>query len=140
MSSLLNRLNKLKNQKQIRHKAEQEIFDAFNTLHASFLFHITENIVKKISVHDHKSIKKIMLVIDAYAFTISERLYDVEKKLRIVITEESIKTRIIINLKFNSKNKKWRIDNISHKKIKYAMRFIKPSMIESFIVILTKYL
>lgn len=140
MGSFLNHLNRLTEEAQRRKNEGSTLHRAFDELHSSFIEHIQKNISKSFSEHNHQARKKIFISIDSFTFEISSILIEPEQKIRLSIKEDSIRKKIIADLKFDAKKHTWKIRKISDKKMIYTMREMKPVMIEYFLIILTRYL
>jgi hypothetical protein len=140
MGSFLNQLNRLTDEVEQKKNAGIELRRAFNQLHASIVEHIKNNVSEHFSEHIHHSRKTIFISTSIYTFKISSSLLEYEQKIKLSVSEESIKEKILVELKFDKKRCIWKIRKISHKKITYTMRVMKPVMIEYFLTVLTKYL
>jgi adenine C2-methylase RlmN of 23S rRNA A2503 and tRNA A37 len=140
MGSFHNHLDRLTGEAEQRKNAGIALRRAFNQLHASIVEHIRNNVSEHFSEHNNHSRKTIFISTSIYTFKISSILLEYEQKIKLSVSEESIKDKILIELKFDKKRCSWKIRKISHKKITYTMRVMKPVMVEYFLIILTRYL
>ena len=84
------------------------------------------------------NIKWLILSFKDYVFYLKFTLNNDFHEVQMIIAEDSINKKIALILRYNDRKGAWIIKKISHKKLKYTMKVIRPEMLDDLFLLIMK--
>ncbi|HBM3280041.1 TPA: hypothetical protein LVN30_005575 [Klebsiella oxytoca] len=131
----IERVKKAKDGLRIKGRTlEGLFFDFYSTLILYFKLRKYWNIREVAS----SNIKWLILSFEDYVFYLKFTFNNDFHEVQMIIAEDSINKKIVLILRYNDRKGAWIIKKISHKKLKYTMKVIRPEMLDDLFLLIMK--
>lgn len=111
----------------------------FFDFHSSLKLFFKSKINWNIREVENANTRWMILSFKDYVFYLKFAFINNFHEVQMTIAEDSINKKIILTLKYSDKKSAWIIKKISHKKIKYTMKIIKPEMLDDLFLLIMKF-
>ncbi|MDK6932430.1 hypothetical protein QP353_23815 [Klebsiella aerogenes] len=136
MTKLIKKLKKISKLKDKANLDKTVFFAHTLEFQNSLIIHLANRKFHTIRQGVYNQTMYIFLHVEGYMFSISLKPNEYQREIGIEIAEDSVNSKVKVNIRYHQGRDAWVIKWISIRKWKYLMRTINPHMIEEFLILI----
>lgn len=138
MKKTRNHIESIKKAKDGLRSKGKILEDSFFEFYSTLMFYFKSKRDWAVREIVSSNIKWLILSFDDYVFYLKFTFINDFHEVQMTIEEDNINKKILLILKYNDRKSAWIIKKISHKKIKYSMKIIRPEMLDDLFLLIMK--